>query len=844
MVKYWLQVGRDKVNKWLILVFTFFLIGKSNAQSVNNKPLREVLDSLEVAFDVRFSYMDRTIDSIEVLLPNKELALEGLLELLEEQAAIEFIKLDDRFYSIVRRKTKVSICGYLLDSDNTEPIVNALIFNKTLSAITDDNGFFELQNAPDSLNFEISHIAYQSKKISLNGRPEDCLRIYLKPAIEYLRDVVIQNYVARGIDKMNNGATRIDVQNANILPGLTEPDVFFTLQNLPGVQSLNETVTDLNIRGGSNDQNLVLWDGLRLYQTGHFFGLISSINPHVIQRTTLIKNGTTAKLGEGVSGTIEVESRESNTNTGIVQAGTNLLNSEFLLELPIKRLHMLVASRQSTGSYFDTPTYAQYFERVFSFSDVVNDPNSQVINSNEAFSFYDFSVNLSYELSTSAKIKGGLILLNNGISYEETDLVNSEVESKVSNLDQSTSGGYLSFSKHWSNRFKTNVYSSMMNYKQESVNFDVLTGQEYILENEILETAFRANAFIYVNDSWDFEAGVHFLETGIRNLRDINIPQFRFLQRDVIRTISIYGESNTSIGTHTNITAGVRASYFEGIQRYRIEPRLSVNTRLGEAFSVEFLAEAKSQTTIQAIDFQTDFLGVENRKWELVNGESIPLLTSGQSSLAVNFQKDSWLVSLEGFLKKVNGVYTSSQGFLNQFEYERSTGSYVSSGLELLINPSFGRLNSWATYSYLNSDYSFPDLSPSEFRNNYDITHTFSLGFAYELHGLELSTGINYRTGVPFTEAIGLASNNEIIFGFPNELELPSYFRMDFSAKYKFKLSQRLMGNFGVAIWNLTNHDNRIKTLTSVTSNNELVQINQRALGFTPNLSIRLLYQF
>lgn len=830
---------------YLILLFTLLFSSKSDAQGVGKIPLRDVLDQLEVQFVVRFSYMDQTIDSIQVQPPETNLDLGQALEYLEGQVPIDFIPLDEDFISIRRRKAVVKICGYLLDEDSGSPVSDVLVFNQNTATTSDQDGYFELANSETVPKLQVSHVSYQDQVLSFNSASVTCLTFYLTKSIERLEEVIIKNYITRGIDKRENGEIVVDVQNTNMLPGLTEPDIFFTLQNLPGIQSINETVTDINIRGGSNDQNLILWDGLRLYQTGHFFGLISAINPHLIGKTTLTKNGTPARLGEGVSGTIEVETKKKTTSEITAHAGSNLLNSDLLLEVPTDKLHVLIASRQSIGGVFNTPTYGQYFDRAFRFSDVINDPNSQVINSDEKFNFYDFSLNASYKPSTTADIKGGVLILDNGISYEESDLVSSRVESKVSNLDQGTIAGYLSYDQRWSDRFKTKLYSSIMNYKQESVNFNVLNGQEHILDNEVLETAIRAEGSYFLNDTWDIEAGVQLVETGIRNFRDINLPAFRSLSKEVLRTTGLYAEGNAHLQTHTTIAVGIRANYFDKLDKYRIEPRLAIVTKLGGPLTLEVLAETKSQTTVQVVDFQTDFLGVENRKWEMVNGENIPLLTSSQASVGLNYQKKWMLISLEGFIKDVNGVVTASQGFLNQFQFERTSGSYVSRGVELLVNPSFGDLDSWITYSYLKSDYTFSDLVPPEFRNNFDISHALSVGLTYQLNKLELSTGVNYRSGIPFTEPQGIDSNNdEIVFDFPNALTLDSYFRMDFSAKYRFHISDKWSGNCGIAIWNITNHENIINTFSSITEDGELSQVNQKALGLTPNLSVRVSYKF
>ena len=84
------------------------------------------------------------------------------------------------------------------------------------------------------------------------------------------------------------------------------PDILQKIQAIPGISSINESISNINIRGGSNDQNLLLWDGIKMYHSGHFFGLISAFNPYLTDKVTLTKNGTSSQYNDGVSGTITI----------------------------------------------------------------------------------------------------------------------------------------------------------------------------------------------------------------------------------------------------------------------------------------------------------------------------------------------------------------------------------------------------------------------------------------------------------------------------------------------------------------------------------------------------------
>ncbi|MEQ9219516.1 MAG: TonB-dependent receptor [Cyclobacteriaceae bacterium] len=832
-----------KTIKWFLFTLITLLVLSGQAQQPEKKPVRSILDRLERQYAVNFTYMDQTIDSLSVSPPDEKLNLKQSLFYLENAGGLQFVFLDDDYISVRSGAGSSALCGYLIDSESGDPIPEALVYVGENFTTTDQNGYFTINNTNPSETVLVSHVSYEKAVLSFTESMEECTEFYLKSTINTLSEIVIQSYITRGINKKSGGEIEVDVQHTNILPGLTEPDVFFLLQNLPGIQSINETVSDINIRGGSNDQNLVLWDGMRLYQTSHFFGLISAINPYTIHKSSLIKNGTSAELGEGVSGTIQVETSDEQAEKISFQAGSNLINADQLLKIPFDKTSLTIASRQSLSGLVLTPTYKQYFERAFRHSEVINNQvSSQVVNSNEQFDFYDLSINAIHDFSTTTKLKTGFLILDNTINYEESAVVNSKITSRVSGLNQGSYAGYLTFNHRWNDRLKTQIFGSISNYEQKSINFDVLTNQEHVLENEVLETSLKAVSHYYVTENWDLSSGIQWVETGIRNYRDINTPEFRSLSKEVMRTTSLFVENNINPFTNTELTLGLRTSYFDKIALFRVEPRISVLVKLGESMAAEFLAESKSQTTVQTVDFQTDFLGIEKRKWELINGENIPLITSNQASIGINYNKKFILLSLEGYYKEVNGIITSSQGFLNQYQFVRSAGSYSSSGIEMLINPRLGKLDGWITYTFLNSDYTFPELATPEFRNNFDISHAITAGMSYSLQDFEFSSGINYRSGLPYTGQSGLDQNGErILFDSPNNLILDPYFRLDLSAKYSFNITDKIKGKCGLAIWNLTNKDNTVNGYYQL-QDGDLEWVSQLALGITPNVNFRIIY--
>ncbi|NND51247.1 MAG: Plug domain-containing protein, partial [Flavobacteriaceae bacterium] len=145
---------------------------------------------------------------------------------------------------------------------------------------------------------------------------------------QFLDEVVVVNYLTKGISLKNDGIIRLQPKQFGILPGLIEPDVLQTIQSLPGIMSVDERVSNLNVRGGTHDQNLILWDGIKMYQSGHFFGLISAFNPYLTEDVIVSKNGASAMYGDGVSSIIDMRSSNELQAKFSGGAGLNLISAD------------------------------------------------------------------------------------------------------------------------------------------------------------------------------------------------------------------------------------------------------------------------------------------------------------------------------------------------------------------------------------------------------------------------------------------------------------------------------------------------------------------------------------
>ncbi|MGO3706755.1 MAG: TonB-dependent receptor plug domain-containing protein [Mesonia hippocampi] len=666
--------------------------------------------------------------------------------------------------------------------------------------------------------------------------------VYKKPEsnvvfreVQLLEEIIISNYITKGITKRLDGSYKIDYKNFGILPGLVEPDPLKTIQALPGVESVNETVSNLNIRGGTHDQNLILWDGIKLYQSGHFFGLISAINPYLTKTTTLYKNGTPSKFGNSVSGVISLETDNYVNPKFKGEAGVNFISIDALADILVaKKTSVQVAARTSINGTFVTPTYNKYYARAFQDTEITSNTSNQ-INTHHQFSFSDISLRALSQLSNEDKLRINFVYFSNELNFKENKFINQQLKTNQSNLNQENLGVGIFYQKQWNSRVQTNVQTYFSNYQLAAINTEIdlnsqkerNTLQDYSM---LAETNWQINSYIKWNNGYELNL------TKVDNTNSFNVNNKNKLATHAIFSTLEYTSNNKK----TKINLGSRFNYFGKINHFRAEPRLSLNQKLSKAFSVEVSGELKSQTTTQISDFQTNFLGIENRKWELTTAKNLPILKSKQLSLGINFSKKNWLASAEIYSKEVKNLPSQSQEFQNQYEYTSVLGKYNIKGIDFLVSKSLKNFNIWATYSINNNKYTFPEFSPKHFPNNFEIKNSITLGSSFHLNKFKASLGILWRNGKPFTPLTTYGETQDVFdYDTANSRNLKDYKRIDFSVSQEFSLGNKITAHAGLSIWNIFDFDNIINAYYKQ-QNDEILLIKQKALGTTPNFIFRL----
>ncbi len=843
------------------LLLGFLVILSCNKMQSQDKqetpvPLVSYIKILESKFDIKFSYINEDVENISIAVPNNLVSLNDILEYIQSQFQIKAQKLSDRYYTLTKTSL-VTVCGKILDNfaENTIPGATVEVFGTEIAQTTSTDGSFSLEDIPRNATLKIRYLGYNTKYIGVDNLINEggCPLILMAQHYEQLKEVIVYKFLTTGIIKESDASITLNTGEFGILPGLIEPDILQTVQALPGIKSIDETVSDINVRGGTNDQNLILWNGIKMYQSGHFFGLISAFNPYLTDKITVIKNGTPAAFGDGVSSVVQMETdNELSTNfTG--GAGFNFISGDIYGQIPVTdRIGLQFSARRSTTDFLNTPTYNKFFDRAFQDSKVTDQNNIAVdddILRDENFFFYDFTGKLLFDINDYHKFRLNFISITNNLNYTENNLTNLETTNSLLNQDNLSIGGQLQ--SQWTDRFSSNVNVYYSRYNLDAQSLFANQIQILFQNNQVLENAIKLSADYALTDKLHWNNGYQYIETGITNTTFLTTPPFDSEIKGVVRIhaphteISYASDENKFIGK-----AGVRFNYMENLgtfAKFLVEPRFNLNFRLANYLRGEVLGEFKSQTTNQIIDLEQNFLGIEKRRWILSDDETLPITKSKQGSIGINYSKNDFYLGLEAFYKEVDGISTNTQGFQNQGQFDGEIGSYDIKGIEFLVNKKSGNYSTWLSYTYNKNDYTFETIVPSSFPNNLDITHTLTFAGTYSYKNLQVGLGANFRSGKPFTEPQDgdLAFDNSVFpsrinYKSPNSSRLPEYIRVDASAIYKFNMGRNIKANMGVSILNMTNRKNSLNKYYQVSEDNEIEAVESISLGITPNVSFRV----
>ena len=848
-----------------ILVFIFKpLSAQENLnQELASQPLEIVLNSLQKQFDARFSYASKSIENEKVTITIDTTSLVFNLNQIEKQTSIIFHELNARNFILKRSNTKnqFNICGYLIDAKNKTPITNVTItaLNRATQQTTRENGYFELFNLEKSTRIKFQRLGYKTFVINLSEFQLNCKKIYLKEKTIPLSEVTIQNYLTSGVTKNKDGSINIKVKKTQNLPGLIDSDVLQSAQLIPGIQSPNETATGLNIRGSTPDQNLILFDGIKIYHYDHFFGMLSAFNINIIENVKIYKNASPPKYRSHISGVIDIKTDSTipkKTKGGI---GINMIYANAFLKIPISKKGVFtISARRSFADILETITFDSYSDHVFQNTKITDENtvfDTEQSKKNNTYYFEDYTFSGLYKLSPKSEIKFSSLYANNNLNFKSQ--FNEIKQSTLDKLTIENLGFNINHSRNWNEKVKSNLSASFssydFSYNGEEL-LDAFFNYETVKKNKINDTNLSLDVEYKFNNRHKLMNGYDFITNDISytigRISDVIFDEDYTLEsiNSKNNTHSVYNEYAFK-NNRISVNIGLRSTYFSALKTFYFQPNLNTNLRINNNLSFQLSLEKKNQFVSQIVEFETQNFGLENQVWALSNNSKIPVLENKQASLSIVFKKNDWYVDVGSYLKNTNGITSLTKGF-NRDVTDFSTGRSETKGLEVLVKKELNKFSTLVSYTLSDTTFQFKDLNNgTSFKGNFDLRHYLTIIQTAKFNNLEFSAGWRFKTPRPYTPVNGLIGNNanniQISYDKINSARLTNYSRFDISSSYKFEVSKTIKGTIGVSLLNVFNEDNNISrnhrvVLDIDSASYRLIELNKFSIGRTLNMGVLL----
>ncbi|EDP71751.1 hypothetical protein FBALC1_04667 [Flavobacteriales bacterium ALC-1] len=711
--------------------------------------------------------------------------------------------------------------------------------------------------------------------------------------IEALDGVIILGYVTNGIDKKNDGSIAVDNKRLGILPGMLNTDISQSIQLIPGVSTLDESATGIQIRGGSPDQNLVLYDNIKLFNTGHFYGMFSLFNPFATDKATIYRSGTSARYGDRISGILDISSGNKiheNTKGGFEIDGLSL--NGFVKTKLSDKTGLYIFARRSYADLIQSPTYSSYVDKIFTNFGVARDRNGNILQletdddfspetSNNKFSFADINTKLILKPNDKNSIEVSALYTRNRLDFD----FNGGDEVLVDSLITQNKGLSFNWKHKTTEKQKEQISAYYSEYnsfyqndelKDETEDGNLDLSEINIRENNIVDVGVNFTSYRQITESQRLTLGYQLsytdLDVTISKEEPFDSEKEILEQDDYNLKNALFGEYAIELKNKGLINSGIRLVHYSSLNKFLIEPRINFEYPISKRIRAKIAFEKRNQPISQLIEFNHTELRLENNLWRLSDNIQYPLLSSNQISGGFLYHYRNLNIDIDAYYKELKGLTTFTNGFSNPLE-NLEEGESTIKGIDILLKYKLSNYKVWLGYTFNDITFQFPNLTdtPSKFPGNNDITHQFRISNALKLNNWQFALGWQIRTGNPITpvnsyeiktDADGEAAG-VVNFGSINSTRLPSFHRLDASILYDFSI-KNLDAQLGISFLNIYN---RVKPLNiiykaerkplddggiaiegttgSTPEELEIIleQVIQKfSLGFTPNLSLKLFF--
>lgn len=656
------------------------------------------------------------------------------------------------FLCTVSAQAQTTLSGYIKDARNKEALPGATIFDPVTGRGTASNayGFFSLSVPASVKSVRVTYVGFQPVTIRIDSSSVR-LEILLEEQQTIGQDIIVRadresiSEMVRSSKMGSIGIKPVEVSRIATFGG--ESDMIKVLQLMPGVTPGNEGQTGMFVRGGTDDQNLILLDEAVVYNVAHLFGFFSVFNTDAISDVQLEKGPFAPRYGGRLSSVVDVRMKEGSATRWQATGGVGLLTSRLTLEGPLwkDKVSFMVSGRRT------------YIDRVI-----------QAAGASLPYYFYDTNAKLNATLSPSDRVfistyRGEDILDIEAEDEEEEDGVDADV-----NLGFKI--GNRTVTSRWNHIYEGGKLFSNLTLHQTEFNYDIFgdfIDNSILIRSQINDVGLKGNWEYFPKTGrqiqFGFESVVHkFRPNVITTSGDIN-ELIGSQAGDVITSTetAVYVADDIDLTEKLRFSWGLRQSAaFTGSTVYSgPEPRLSVRLTTGEGRSIKagysLMRQYMHRVSSSSIALPTDlwYPVTENVKPQHAHQVSLGYY-GGLPDRALSF-------SVETYVKRMFNLIEYKEGarlILNDnFERELLNGDGRSFGMEWFIRKHSGRFTGWASYTLSRTDRQFNGLNKGQpYPDRFDRRHSVSVVGMLELaENLTFSFTWVYLSGTRITAQTG-----------------------------------------------------------------------------------------
>jgi len=859
-----------KTRSILFVFFSLFTIS-IHAQSVldyelngleRGKSLIQLLQEIEQQESAKFFYLEEWVENITISQDYKGKKLSEVLTELFKGTSIDFIAMYPKVVVIIKDPSKdiqrrdaliqalmagkkvetyefgkegdvppdqdITIEGEIIDWTTGEalPYATVTVNDSLLTTASDEQGKFTLKLKPGTYVLNFNFLSYDEKVFDLLAYGNGKLFVELEKESTELAEVVVQAERTQDLTKSKIGRTILSVRDIKLAPAfLGEVDLVKQVQTLPGVTSVGEAATGFNVRGGGVDQNLILYDGMPVFNSSHVFGFLTTFNPEAVNDVAFYKGGIPAEYGGRISSVLDIKSKDGDLQKWKTNLGLGMITSNAMVSGPIKEgKTAMAASVRSTYSnwlinairtdYTDlSESKVNFYDATLKLTHLIDDDTKLSFtgySSKDAFSlegdttyrWHNFQTSFKLDHQFSKELGSDFVLGRSLYGYDvqnEDPRQASELSYRIA-ISSLKSAFHLDKQEHkidfgWQLSHYLFKPGSLKPTSSESNAANIEMDNQYSIEN----------AF-FINDEWEVSDKLT-LEGGLR------IPMFFSFGP---ATIFKYQEGG--IKQVSSITDTLQYNGGQLIKAYYgLEPRFSVNWKFAPETSFkfgynrifQFLHLVTNTTAVTPVDiWQPSGYYFEPQRADQVS-----------AGLFKDFKNKSYGFSTEVFYKYIDNLIDFKDGaqliLNNHLETELLQGEGESYGIETSFFKNTGKLTGSLSYTYSRAFRQIAGPTRIESINqgrkypaSFDQPNIINLGWKLELSTRHFFTGnFTYHTGRPVTiplAVFGYDDNSVAYFSGRNQYRIPDYHRLDLALVIEGNHNKRKKGK-GTWIFSIYN---------------------------------------